>query len=190
MVRIARVVAPGYPHHVTQRGNRRQQTFFADEDYRAYLDLMGEWCGRHGVSVWAYCLMPNHYHLLIYLKAGSLGSDMMHSFSISYAKAVNQQQGRVGPLFQGRFQAKLVDNDGYLQHVSRYIHMNPVSAGLVERPEDWAYSSYRDYIGLRSDRLPAPGAVLQQFASAAEYRAFVEAYREEDVGRIGHLMFD
>ena len=65
MARIARVVAPGFPHHVTQRGTRRQKTFFSDKDYRPYLDLMAEWCGRHGVSVWAYCLMPNHVHLVV-----------------------------------------------------------------------------------------------------------------------------
>ena len=64
MARIARVIAPGLPHHVTQRGNRRQQTFFNDEDYQAYLDLMSEWCGKYQVQVWAYCLMPNHVHLI------------------------------------------------------------------------------------------------------------------------------
>ena len=65
MARVARVVAPGYPHHITQRGNRRQQTFFGDDDYAAYLKLMAEWCGRCGVGVWAYCLMPNHVHLVV-----------------------------------------------------------------------------------------------------------------------------
>ncbi len=64
MARLARVVVPGCPHHVTQRGNRRQRTFFCDADYRAYLDLMAEWCGRCGVEIWAYCLMPNHVHLI------------------------------------------------------------------------------------------------------------------------------
>jgi len=65
MARIARVVAPGYPHHVTQRGNRRQEVFFNDEDYVAYMDLMGEWCGKFGTEIWAYCLMPNHVHLVL-----------------------------------------------------------------------------------------------------------------------------
>ena len=64
MARLARVVVPGLPHHITQRGNRRQQTFFCDEDYRSYLELMGQWCGAHQVEIWAYCLMPNHVHLI------------------------------------------------------------------------------------------------------------------------------
>jgi putative transposase len=64
MARIARVIAEGMPHHITQRGNRRQQTFFSDDDYRVYIELMAEWCEKHGVEIWAYCLMPNHIHLI------------------------------------------------------------------------------------------------------------------------------
>ena len=101
-----------------------------------------------------------------------------------------RQQGRVGSLFQGPFQAVWVDRDEYLLHLSRYIHVNPVTAGLVARPEEWVFSSYRDYIGLREGTLPVPGVVLSQFSSCQAYRAFVESYRDQDVRVIDHLLFE
>jgi REP element-mobilizing transposase RayT len=96
-----------------------------------------------------YVLMPNHYHLLIQARTDSL-SHAMQLFGISYTKAINKRFQRTGVLLQGAFQAKLVDRDNYLLHLSRYIHLNPVRAGLVQHPEDWNYSSYRDYVGLRN----------------------------------------
>ena len=108
MARLARVVAPGYPHHVTQRGNRRQRTFFSDADYRLYLDLMGEWCGRCGVVVWAYCLMPNHVHLL--LETGSVPlAKFMQGLQQSYTQYFNWRYRKVGHLFQGRVMGDVVD---------------------------------------------------------------------------------
>ncbi len=96
----------------------------------------------------------------------------------------------MGPLFQGPFKAILVDRDEYLLHLSRYIHCNPVNAGLVNRAEDWAYSSYRDYIGMRNGTLPQPAIVLSQFDSRIAYRKFVEAYTEDSTTIIEHLMLD
>jgi putative transposase len=83
-----------------------------------------------------------------------------------------------------------VDENSYLLHLSRYIHMNPVTAGLVTRPEDWAFSSYRDYVGLRDGTLPVPDVVLSQFPSRQTYRAFVESYRDQEARIIAHLLFD
>ena len=114
----------------------------------------------------------------------------MQPFIVSYTKAINRQQGRVGPLFQGPFRAVWVDKDEYLLHLSRYIHMNPVSAGLATRPEKWIFSSYRDYIGLRKGTLPVPDVVLSQFSSCQAYQAFVESYRDQDAKIIEHLLFD
>lgn len=142
------------------------------------------------IDVLAYCLMPNHYHLLVYLKTDDLGRRIMQPFGLSYTKAINKQQSRTGPLFQGRFQATWVDKDEYLLHLSRYIHMNPVAAGLVARPEDWTFSSYRDYLGLRQGTLPASEAILSQFPSRAAYRNFVESYRDQDAGMIEHLLLE
>jgi putative transposase len=103
MARIARVVAPGVPHHVTQRGNRRQQTFFTDEDYQAYLGLMSGWCAKYEVQIWAYCLMPNHVHLIAVPKTKDglkLAIGGAHS---RYTLRVNFRQGWRGYLWQGRF---------------------------------------------------------------------------------------
>ena len=134
--------------------------------------------------------MPTHYHLLVYLKIDNPSKQIMQPFSLSYTKAINKQQGRVGPLFQGPFQATWVDRDEYLLHLSRYIHVNPVTAGLVERPEEWIFSSYRDTIGLREGTLPVPDMILSQFPSRQAYRAFVESYRDQDALVIEHLLFD
>jgi REP element-mobilizing transposase RayT len=89
--------------------------------------------------------MPNHYQLLMYNKSANFGRSVMHPLTISYTKAVNQQQLRSGHLFQGPFQALLIDKNEYLLHLSRYIHLNPVIAGLVKSPQDWEFSSYREF---------------------------------------------
>jgi len=119
-------------------------------------------------------------------------------FSLSYAKAINKRYNRVGPLFQGRFQAKRIAQDEYLLHLSRYIHLNPVMAGLSRAPEDWEFSSYRDYIGLRKGTLPQTDMVLGLLGSTgtpgaaerAAYRQFVEAYRERDTAMLRELVFE
>lgn len=113
----------------------------------------------------------------------------MQPFGTSYTKAINKEQGRVGALFQGRFKGKHIEKDRYLLHLSRYIHRNPVEAGLVVRPADWKYSSYRDYIGHRNGALPKPGVILAQFESADDYAAFVED-GEADYRSISDLLLD
>ncbi|NQT50685.1 transposase, partial [bacterium] len=103
MPRLARVVVPGIPHHITQRGNRRQPTFFCDADHEAYIDLMAEWCGREGVAVWAYCLMPNHVRLLaVPSTAESLRRGIGEAHR-RYSRRVNFREGWRGLLWQGRF---------------------------------------------------------------------------------------
>ena len=92
MARIARVVVPGLPHHVTQRGNRRMQTFFGEEDYRAYLSLAAEWCSRHGVAIWAYCLMPNHVHLIAVPRSGEGLARALGEAHRRYTRSVNFRQ--------------------------------------------------------------------------------------------------
>jgi hypothetical protein len=113
----------------------------------------------------------------------------MQRFSISYTKAVNKCYNRTGSLFEGQFQAVHVDRDDYLAHLSRYIHLNPVRAGLVREPRDWEFSSYRDYLGLRRGTLPAPDVVLAQFPSREAYRTFVESDALPERGLIAHLLF-
>ena len=180
----------GHYYHLYNRGVNRQRIFFCDENWGYFVKRIRHYFRPELVDVVAYCLMPTHYHLLVYLKTGDLSKEVMQPFGLSYTKAVNRQQERVGPLFQGPFEAVWVDRDEYLLHLSRYIHLNPVTAGLVRRPEEWTFSSYRDYVGLRQGTLPVPGVVLSQFGSREAYREFVESYRDRDLEVIGHLLLD
>ena len=125
MPRIARVVVPRYPHHVTQRGNRRQQTFFCDDDYRAYLELMAEWCKRCGIEIWAYCLMPNHVHLIAVPNSEDGLRRGIGEAHRRYTRRVNFRERWRGHLWQGRF-ASFVLDDLYLLAATRYVEMNPV----------------------------------------------------------------
>jgi len=152
MARLARVVAPGLPHHVTQRGNRRQTTFFSADDYRVYLDLMAEWCGHHDVAIWAYCLMPNHVHLIAVpgTEAG-LGLAIGEAHR-RYTRHVNFRQGWRGHLWQGRFASYPMDAR-YLLAAARYVELNPVRARLVKQPADYPWSSAAAHLAGRDDVL-------------------------------------
>ena len=138
----------------------------------------------------AYCLMLNHYHLLVYVKCEDAGREIMQPFTVSYTKAINKQQQRSGHLFQGPFEAKRVDRDAYLKWLTRYVHLNPVAAGLVTTPADWVYSSYREYIGLRQGTLPRPEIVMSQFPAVQAYVEFVESTERADAGLDASLLFE
>lgn len=176
-------------YHLYNRGINRQPIFFHAENWGFFLRRLRHHFQPEWIDLVAYCLMPTHYHLLVHLKNDSLSAQIMQPFGVSYTKAINRQQGRVGPLFQGPFQAVWVDKNEYLLHLSRYIHLNPIAAGLVERPEEWSFSSYQDYVGLRQGTLPVPDVVLSQFPSRQAYQTFVESYRDQDAKVIKHLLF-
>ena len=170
MARLARVVAPGLPHHITQRGNRRQQTFFNDGDYRAYLDLMAEWCGQRGVAIWCYCLMPNHVHLIAVPEtpeALALGIGEAHR---RYSRRINRREDWRGFLWQGRFASFPLDND-YLLAAVRYVELNPVRAGLVKRPGAWRWSSAAAHLKGRGD--PLLGATPPLPEMIGDWKAFL-----------------
>ena len=148
MARMARVVVPGVPHHVTQRGNRRQTTFFEDGDYEIYKSLMAEWCLSRGVEVWAYCLMPNHVHLVVVPSTEQALRAAIGEAHRRYTVMVNTRQGWKGCLWQGRF-ASFPMAPGHLFYGARYIELNPVRAGLVKTAEDWPHSSARAHLSGR-----------------------------------------
>lgn len=186
---MARVVAPGYPHHVTQRGNRRQRTFFSDADFRLYLDLMGEWCGRCGVVVWAYCLMPNHVHLVAVPDAEDGLARAIGEAHRRYTRHVNSRQDWRGHLWQGRFASVPLD-EKYLLAAARYVELNPVRARLVARARDWRWSSARAHLGRRDDVLARVAPLLERvpdwsgFLVGGEEKAANEALRRhEHTGR-------
>ena len=152
MARMARVVAAGVPHLVTQRGNRRQNVFFGDGDYVAYKALLAEGCRAAGTQLWAYCLMPNHVHLiLVPADEDGLRAALGESHR-RYTRGVNAREGWGGYLWQGRFASFPVD-DAHLFACARYVELNPVRAKLVRRARDWKWSSARAHLAGRDDAL-------------------------------------
>lgn len=154
MPRTARLVVPGIPHHVTQRGNRRQRTFFCEEDYARYQKLLRFWCGKAGTQIWAWCLMPNHVHLVLVPEREDGLAAALAPVHRRYTWAVNQREGWRGFLWQSRFGSAPMD-EAHLHACFRYIELNPVRAGLVDRPEIWPWSSARAHLGLARDPLTA-----------------------------------
>ena len=158
MPRIARVTVPDCPHHVTQRGNRRQQTFFGSADYAEYLDILREKAEKYDIEVWAYCLMPNHVHLIVVPKASDSLAKAIGSTHQLYSQRMNQRQRWKGHVWQGRFFSFPL-SDGHLLTAAKYVELNPVRANLARRPEDWPWSSARAHLDgrsaslLRGDRL-------------------------------------
>jgi putative transposase len=152
MARIARVVAPGIPHHITQRGNRRQATFFNDDDYRTYIQLMAEWCLRCGVEIWAYCLMTNHVHLVAVPESEEGLRRAIGEAHRRYSRHINFQKGWRGHLWQGRFASYPMD-ERYLLAVARYVELNPVRAGATDKAEQYPWSSAAAHIKGRDDQL-------------------------------------
>jgi len=178
MARLARLVVPGLPHHITQRGNRRQQTFFCDDDYVAYLDLMVEWCGEHGVEIWAYCLMPNHTHLVAVPRSEDGLRLAIGEAHRRYTRHVNFREGWRGYLWQGRF-ASFVMDEPYLLTAARYVELNPVRANLVADAAEWPWSSAKTHLTGRDDRLVK---VPPMRAMVHDWRSFLSsAIREEEL---------
>jgi REP element-mobilizing transposase RayT len=151
MSRPLRIEFPGAVYHVTARGDRREPIYRDDADRQAHLQILAEALERFDAEVLAYCLMGNHFHLVLRTRSGALSRLMRHVNGV-YTQAFNRRHGLVGHLFQGRFKALLVDRDSYLVALCRYVERNPVAAGLVPHPADWAWSSCRAHLGLA----PAP----------------------------------
>ncbi len=140
MARSARVVIPGLPHHITQRGNRRQQTFFNEGDYAAYLELMTEWCRDQEVEIWSYCLMPNHTHSIAIPSSEDGLRWAIGETHRRYTRRISFREKWRGYLWQARF-ASFVMDEPYLLAAARYVELNPVRARLVSKAEDWPWSS-------------------------------------------------
>jgi putative transposase len=183
------VLRAGEYYHLYNRGNNRQLIFLEQDNYIFFLQRLKEYTRKMEVDVIAYCLMPTHYHLLVRPSLNNL-SEMMRSLLISYSKAMNKRYNRVGTLFQGGFKTAHINRDENLLHLSRYIHLNPVKAGLVKLPEDWQYSSYLEFIEKRQGTLPKPDIILRQFSLIDEYRAFVESGIKVDDKTIDHLVLE
>jgi len=147
MSRPIRIEFPDALYHVTARGDRREDIFEDDQDRQTFLATLEQVITRFNWTCYAWCLMGNHYHLLIQTPDGNLSKGMRQLNGV-YTQASNRRHLRVGHLFQGRFKAILVDSDAYLLELARYVVLNPVRAGMVKKPADWAWSSYRASVGL------------------------------------------
>jgi REP element-mobilizing transposase RayT len=184
MARPLRIEYPGALYHVTARGNARDWIYLDDEDRQVFTDLLGEVVGGFNWLLHAYCLMGNHYHLLVETPDANLGRGMRQLNGV-YTQRFNRRHGRVGHVFQGRYKAILVEKDSYLLELARYVVLNPVRAGLVAEPGEWPWSSYCATAGL--DGCPPwleRGWLLNAFTSQQgqaqqRYRQFVA----EGVGR-------
>jgi putative transposase len=154
-MRLARIVAPGFPHHITQRGNRRAAVFTGTKDYLFYLSMLLVYSSRHHLKIWAYCLMPNHIHLVaVPDKEASLSCTLRDTHQI-YARYFNEKTGAGGHLWQGRFYSTVMD-EAHLWAAVRYIERNPVRASLTENPAQYRWSSAAAHCGLRKDALLSP----------------------------------
>jgi putative transposase len=196
MARLARAVFPGLPHHVTQRGNGRARTFFGDADYALYRDLLREHCAAAGVAVWAWCLMPNHVHLVLVPSDEDGLRCALSRVHRVYAGRIHERLQRTGHFWQGRFGCVAMD-EAHLCAAFRYVALNPVRAGLVKLAEDWRWSSTRAQLGLADDGMTVVAATRVRMPDFAELLATAEdeaatmgLRRAESIGRpIGSAEF-
>lgn len=190
MARLPRLVLPGIPHHITQRGNRRERTFFEDGDYALYLDLLAQAAGQARVAIWAYCLMPNHVHIIAVPEDVDGLRRTFRFVHRHYTGYINALLRTTGHLWQGRFSSTAMDEE-HLHHAFRYIALNPVRARLVERAEGWRWSSTAAHLAGADDHVVRVAPALDRvgdfsaflgepFDEAMSYAALRKA---ESIGR-------
>lgn len=175
MARKPRVWYPGATYHIMCRGNRRHEIFRDDEDRQVYLQNL-LWAKRnHNCLVLSFCLMTNHVHLQIETSDVPIW-EMMKQLNMMFAIFINKKYDFVGYLFQGRYRDELIETDAQNLKISRYIHLNPVEANMVETPLDYPWSSYQNFLGKRTDKLVSPEKILSYFADhdSALYQRYVE----------------
>jgi REP-associated tyrosine transposase len=190
MSRLPRVVLPGIPHHVTQRGNRRERTFFEDGDYALYLDLLADAAERARVEIWSYCLMPNHVHLIA-VPGDEDGLRRCFRFvHRHYTGYINARLRVTGHLWQGRFSSVAMDEVHFVTAL-RYVALNPVRARLVERAQEWRWSSAAAHLSGKDDHVVKVAPALERVGDFAAFLggSFDEALsyaalrKAESVGR-------
>jgi putative transposase len=179
MARHARIIVPGFPHHVTQRGKRREPIFFEDGDQEVYRDLLAEQTCKRGVEVWAYCLMPNHVHLILAPSDETGLGRAVGEAHRRYTNFINARGRWTGHLFQSRFSSVAMD-ESHLIAAVRYVSLNPVRARLARKADDWVWSSVRAHLARRDDELVSVVPVLNRvnhFAALIETDLDDEAFR-------------
>ena len=176
MPRKPRFYLPGVPAHIVQRGNSRQAVFFCDDDYKAYLTWLMEGALKHGCRIHAYVLMTNHVHLLVTPESKESISKTIQYVGRHYVQYINVVYGRSGTLWEGRHKGCILDSDNYLLSCMRYIELNPVRAGMVEKPMDYSWSSYASNATGKVDKVVTQHDIYLALANRLELR--LAAYRE------------
>lgn len=190
MPRRARVLLPGVPIHVIQRGNNRQACFFADDDYRLYLEWLQEYATKESCRVHAYALMTNHVHLLLTPKNASGPGRLMKRLGQRYVQYINRTYRRSGTLWEGRFRSCLTQEEAYVLGCYRYIEMNPVRAAMVDHPAEYLWSSYRTNAQGETEELLTPHEVYEHLGHepSERQRAYRELFRYElDPGLVDEI---
>jgi putative transposase len=145
MPRVSRAIAVDYPHHITQRGNYRQTVFSEEGDYAKYLELLANFCPKYNLDIWAYCLMPNHVHMVAVPRRQESLARLFNTIHMLYAQYINRKRNATGHLWQGRFFSCVLD-ERHLYAAVRYVEMNPVRGGMVSVPHDYPWSSAKAHI--------------------------------------------
>ncbi|MDO9577871.1 MAG: transposase [Candidatus Cloacimonadales bacterium] len=179
-------------YHIYNRGCNRLPIFFCNENYRFLIQKFIESVEKYEIEINAFCLMPNHYHLLVKQNSDILISKWLKTVFNGYVQAINKQENRKGTLFEGRANSKEIKTEEQLIHLICYIHYNPVKAGLVDRAEDWEFSDYSDWIGIRKSELFCDNLLRKYFNSQDEYRQFFENYIQtlQSVEKHQDILFD
>ncbi|WP_273455536.1 transposase [Nevskia ramosa] len=176
MARLPRMVLPGTPHHVTQRGNRRERIFFSDTGYALYRDLLAESCKLNGVEAWSWCLMPNHVHLILVPSTEVSLARALGETRRRYTGFINARNRQTGHLFQGRYGSMAMD-EAHLIMAALYVAMKPVKARLVDRPDDWPWSSVRAHLAGTDDELVR---VRPRLDRAGDFAGFLDCGESDD----------
>jgi putative transposase len=176
--------------HVYNRGVQKAQNFDSAANYAYFMEKMQTSLDEESVAIFCFCLMPNHFHFLLEQTAQGGISSFMQRLGNSYAKALNNQRGQTGHVFESKYKIKLIDTDSYLIWLSRYIHRNPKEAGIVRECAEWQYSSYQDLIGLRKNPFVSPRVVLSGFSSPDDYWHFVEREAENEPPGFAKCVFE
>jgi len=173
MPRLARVVIPNIPYHITQRGNRGEDVFFCEADKAFYLKLLKQYSHKYSVKVWAYCLMSNHVHLILRPSTDQGLQQVLKPLHMRYAQYINKKHNWKGHLWQGRFFSSALD-EAYTHSAIRYVELNPVRAGMVARAEDYVWSSAQAHLGLVKSELLSNIFARYNPASTEEWAAYLQ----------------
>ena len=167
---------PGHYYHIFNRGARQVTIFREPDNYHFVLYRVKKYSHQFNLTVIAYCLMPNHYHFLVRQNGEDPAGLLPQRVFNSYTKAYNKRYNHSGTIFERRYQAIFVEQERYLKHLCRYIHLNPVKDGIVEDVEDWPYSNYAEWVGNRKETLFDPDFISTYFESGEDYKEFVLSY--------------